>query len=300
MPTGNPRLQNRPERNAEPRSWPFGSREFAKESSDGEVCRKRAGALDQLGKDVDEAGTRSVIQWLLWLFGLPESYRNMKAQLVLQLPQWVRPRVIKALKDQSCFGKEYDFKEESKSVYVLKDECKMGVPIERDCGGLIPGIFKEWEEKSSQYRQVPQQERARKLGITVAKEEILEEGKKKEKEEEEKEVDEGVETYLRELKEGSYVVPKRADVVEAIEKLFLKEEGDFAESGSSVELVWLQLPFRAALETGSESYGTYDVSKDPLIFEKTVTESVKLGPSLLTEEGVLIFVAPFGVTIVLG
>jgi hypothetical protein len=59
--------------------------------------------------------------------------------------------------------------------------------------------------------------------------------------------------------------------------------------------VWLQLPFPAALETGSESYGAYDVSKDPLIFEKTVTESVKLGLSLLTEEGVLILVAPFGV-----
>jgi hypothetical protein len=216
-------------------------------------------------------------------------------KLVSQLPQWVRPRVIKALEDQSCFRKEYDFKEESKSVYVLKDECKMGVPIERDCGGLIPGIFKEWEEKSSHHKQVPRQERARKLGITVAKEEILEEGKKEEKEEEEKEVDEGVETYLRVLKEGSYVIPERADVVEAIEKLFLKEEGEFAESGSGVELVWLQLPFPAALETGSESYGMYDVLKDPLIFEKTVTESVKLGLSQLTEEGVLILVAPFGV-----
>jgi hypothetical protein len=123
-------------------------------AAQGEVCLKRAGALDQLGKDVDEAGTRSVIQWLLWLFGLPESYRNIK-ELVLQLPQWVRPRVIKALEDQSRFGKEYDFKEKSKSVYVLKDECKMGVPIERDCSGLIPGIFKEGEEKSSQHRQVP-------------------------------------------------------------------------------------------------------------------------------------------------
>jgi hypothetical protein len=132
-------------------------------AAQGEVYRKRVGALDQLGKDVGEAGARSVIQWLLWLFGLPESYRNMK-ELVSQLPQWVRPRVIKALEHQFCFGKEYDFKEESKSVYVLKDECKMGVPIKRDCGGLIPGIFKEWEEKSSQHRQVPRQERARKAG----------------------------------------------------------------------------------------------------------------------------------------
>jgi hypothetical protein len=195
-------------------------------AAQGEVCRKRAGALDQLGKDVEEARTRSVIQWLLWLFGLPKSYKNMK-ELVSQLPQWVRPRVIKALENQPCFGKEYDFKEESKSVYVLKDECKMGVPIERDCGRLIPGIFKEWEEKSSQHRQVPRQERARKLGITVAKEEILEKGKNEEKLEEEKELDEGVETYLRVLKEDSYVVPERADVVEAIEKLFLKGEGGF-------------------------------------------------------------------------
>jgi hypothetical protein len=102
----------------------------------------------------------------------------------------------------------------------------------------------------------------------LAKEEILEEGKKEEKEEEEKEVDEGVETYLRVLKDGSYVVPERADVVEAIEKLFLKEEGKFAESGSGVELVWLQLPFPAALETGSESYRTYDVSKEPAHFRE--------------------------------
>jgi hypothetical protein len=176
-------------------------------AAQGEVCRKRGNAVDELGKDVEEAGTRSMIQWLLWLFGLPESYKNMK-ELVSQLPQWVRPRVIKALEDESCFGKEYDFKEESKSVYVLKDECKMGVPIERDCGGVIPRIFKEWEEKSSQHRQVPRQERARKLGITVAKEEILKEGKKEEKEEEEGEEDEGVETYIRVPKEGSYVAPK--------------------------------------------------------------------------------------------
>jgi hypothetical protein len=65
-------------------------------AAQGKVCRKRAGALDQVEKDVDEAGTQSVIQWLLWLFGLLESYRNMK-ELVSQLPQWVWPRVIKAL-----------------------------------------------------------------------------------------------------------------------------------------------------------------------------------------------------------
>jgi hypothetical protein len=52
------------------------------------VCRKRGNAQDQLRKDVEEAGMRSVIQWLLWLFGLPESYKSMK-ELVSQLPQWV-------------------------------------------------------------------------------------------------------------------------------------------------------------------------------------------------------------------
>jgi hypothetical protein len=61
-----------------------------------------------------------------------------------------------------------------------------------------------------------------------------------------------------------------------------------------VELVWLQLPFPAVVEAGSESYGTYDVSKDPQILEKTVRESVNVGLSLLTEEGVMILVAPFG------
>jgi hypothetical protein len=257
------------------------------------VCQKRGNALDQLGIDVAEAGLRSVIQWLLWLFGLPESYKSTK-ELVSQLLQWVRQRVIKALEDQACFGKMYDFKEESKSVYVLSDECKMGVPIERDCGGVIPGIFKQWEDKGSKHRQVPRQERAKMLGIRVEKEEILEEGRKEEKEEEEEEEDEGVETYMRVLKEDSYVVPKRFDVVEAIEKLFLKEEGDFAESSSGVELVCLQLSFSDVVEAGSESYGTYDVSKDPLIVEKTVRESVNLGLSLLPEEGVMIMVAPFG------
>jgi hypothetical protein len=83
-------------------------------------------------------------------------------------------------------------------------------------------------------------------------------------------------------------------VVEAIEKLFLKEEGDFTESKNGVELVWLQLPFPAVVEAGSESYRTYDVSKDPLILEKTMRESVNVGLSLLTEEGVMILVAPFG------
>jgi hypothetical protein len=78
------------------------------------VCQKRGNALDQLGIDVAEAGLRSVIQWLLWLFGLPESYKSTK-ELVSQLLQWVRQRVIKALEDQACFGKMYDFKEESKS-----------------------------------------------------------------------------------------------------------------------------------------------------------------------------------------
>jgi hypothetical protein len=190
-------------------------------AAQGEVCRKRGNALDQLGMDVAEAGLRSVIQWLLWLFGLPKSYKSMK-ELVSQLPPWVRQKVIKALEDQACFGKLYDFNEESKSVYVLSDECEMGVPIERDCGGMIPGIFKEWEDKGSQHRQVPRQERAKLLGIRVEKEEILAEGKKEGEEEEEEEEEQGVETYMRVLKEDSYVVPKRWDVVEAIEKLFLK------------------------------------------------------------------------------
>jgi hypothetical protein len=114
------------------------------------------------------------------------------------------------------------------------------------------------------------------------------------KEEEEEEEDEGVETYIRVLNEGAYVAPKRCEVVEAIEKLFLKEEGDFTKSNSGVELVWLQLSFPAMVEAGSESYGTYDVSKDPLILEKTVRESINVGLSLLTEEGVMILVAPFG------
>jgi hypothetical protein len=61
-----------------------------------------------------------------------------------------------------------------------------------------------------------------------------------------------------------------------------------------VELVWLQLPFPDVVEAGSETYGTYNVSKDPLILEKTVRESVNLGLSLLMEEGVIIMVAPFG------
>jgi hypothetical protein len=45
-------------------------------AAQGEECRKRGNAQDELGKDVKEAGLRSVIQWLLWVFGLPENLQH--------------------------------------------------------------------------------------------------------------------------------------------------------------------------------------------------------------------------------
>jgi hypothetical protein len=64
----------------------------------GAECRKRGNALEQLGMDVKEAGMRSVTQWLVWLFGVPDSYSSTK-ELVSQIPHRARQRVIKALED---------------------------------------------------------------------------------------------------------------------------------------------------------------------------------------------------------
>jgi hypothetical protein len=78
-------------------------------AAQGEECRKRGNAQDELGKDLKEAGLRSVIQWLLWVFGLLETYTTRQG-LLSQVPAFVRPKVLKALIEQACFGKEYDFK----------------------------------------------------------------------------------------------------------------------------------------------------------------------------------------------
>jgi hypothetical protein len=168
-------------------------------------------------------GLRSVIQWLLWVFGRPETY-NTRQGLLSQLPAFVRPKVLKALNDQACFETEYGFKKEGKSVYVLKDDCTMGVPIERDYEGKVLAIFEQWEEDLG-LRQVPRLERAEKLGITVAEEE----GKEKEEKGEDEEDNEegGVEMYLRVDHSDSFVVPQMVDIVEGLEKLFFKQKGEF-------------------------------------------------------------------------
>jgi hypothetical protein len=260
-------------------------------AAQGAECRKRGNALEQLGLDVKEAGLRSVIQWLVWLFGVPDSYNSTK-ELVSQIPQWARRRVIKALEDQACFGKSWDYNQEKTSVYVLQDECKMAVPIERDCRGAMPGIFAEWEKKA--HRQVPRLERARKLGIHVEVNEVAVE--KKEEEEEEENEDEGVDTWFRVLAAESYSVPKRVEIVEGLEKLFLREAGDF-DGGKKygVEIVWLQLPFPSVVEPKTDAYDKYNIFKESVVSQKVVEESVNLALSLLTEEGVFILVAPLGV-----
>jgi hypothetical protein len=199
--------------------------------------------------------------------------------------------VQKALNDQACFGKEYDFKKEAKSVYVLKDECTMGVSIERDCGGKIPAIVEQWEEELG-LRQVPRLERAEKLGITVAEEEGTEKEEKGEDEEEEEEG--GVEMYLRVDQSDSYVVPQMGDIAEGLEKLFFKQKGEFVKDKFRVELVWLTLPFPEVVERKRDTYEKYDVSKHTVAEEELVKGWVKLALSLLTEEGVLVVVAPLG------
>jgi hypothetical protein len=62
-----------------------------------------------------------------------------------------------------------------------------------------------------------------------------------------------------------------------------------------VEIVWLQLPFPPVVEPKTEAYDIYNVNKKPVVSKKVVEDSVNLALSLLTEEGVLILVAPFGI-----
>jgi hypothetical protein len=91
-------------------------------------------------------------------------------------------------------------------------------------------------------------------------------------------------------------MPKREEVVEGLEKLFLREAGDF-DGGKKygVEIVWLQLPFPPVVEPKTDAYDKYNIFKEPVVSQKVVEESVNLALSLLTEEGVFILVAPLGV-----
>jgi hypothetical protein len=137
-------------------------------------------------------------------------------------------------------------------------------------------------------------ERARKIGIHVEVQEVAVEKKKEEEEEEDE--DEGVDTWFKVLAADSYSVPKREEVVEGVEKLFLKEAGEFdGEKKFGVEIVWLQLPFPPVVDPKTDAYDKYNISKEPVVSQKAVEESVNLALSLLTEEGVLILVAPLGV-----
>jgi hypothetical protein len=126
----------------------------------------------------------------------------------------------------------------------------------------------------------------------------VEQKKGKEKEEkgddEEDEDEGGDEMYPRVDQSDTFVVPQMVDIVEGVEKLIFKKTGEFMKDKFGVELVWLTLPFSEVVEPKSYAYEKYDVSKNTLAEEKLAKGSVKLALSLLTEEGVLVVIAPLG------
>jgi hypothetical protein len=105
----------------------------------GSVCR--ASQRSKKGKkspDVVEAGKRSVCQWLLWTFPPAKGWNGLDG-LYGRVPSicnlWAT--VLDCITKGLVFGDKYDRERDGTTVYSLQEECKLGVPLERNCGGVL-------------------------------------------------------------------------------------------------------------------------------------------------------------------
>jgi hypothetical protein len=113
----------------------------------------------------------------LWTFPLKNGWNGLdglygRVPLVCDLWAKVLDCITKGL-----FGDEYDRERDGTTVYSLQKECKLGVPLERDCGGLLPSAFKTMLKGYMTLNPyITRTVRAHALGVQVAEPEAQTEG----------------------------------------------------------------------------------------------------------------------------
>jgi hypothetical protein len=145
----------------------------------GSVCRvSQRSKKGKKSLDVEEAGKRSVCQWLLWTF-LPAKGWSGLDGLYGRVPKVcnLQAAVLDCITKGKVYGEEYDRDRDGTTVYRLEEEGKLGVPLERDCGGVLPSAFKgTLKAYMTLHLYITRAERARVLGVEVAEPEAQTDG----------------------------------------------------------------------------------------------------------------------------
>ena len=259
----------------------------------GSVCRASGKRKKgQKSMDVEEAGRRSVCQWLLWTFPPSEGWSDLKG-LYGNVPavKGLRSEILQSITEGPVYGQQYDQERATTTAYNLDDERKLGLPLERDCAGLLPSAFTaKLKPFMKDHPYITRKQRADVLKVTIV--------------EPAKESGDGAgkgalvldETLVSNImaSNDSFSPPSVAAIEEGLENLWVMDSGQWKESKSGVELVWLTLPLPERI--GDEDEAIFDIRNDPLWDEDSpLKEAVQLGLQLLTAAGVLVVVSPVGV-----
>jgi hypothetical protein len=240
---------------------------------------------------VVEAGKRSVCQWLLWTFPPAKGWKGLDG-LYGRVPSicnfW--STVLDCITKGLVFRDEYDRERDGTTVYSLQEECKLGVPLERDCGGVLPSAFKTTlKGYMTLHPYISRAVRARALGVEVAEPEAP--GEKE---------GGGVALAINETMVYNIVnpgnefkTPRRQEIGTGFEHLWTLEKREFSEKNGGVEFVWLNMPLPKVV-TGEEA-ATYVFTSDPVWESEEVEAAIETGVKLLTGARVMVVVGPMGV-----
>jgi hypothetical protein len=241
--------------------------------------------------DVVEAGKRSVCQWLLWTFPPAKGWNGLDG-LYGRVPSIcnLRATVLDCITKGLVFGDEYKRERDGTTVYSLQEECKLGVPLERDCGGVLPSAFNTTlKGYMTSHPYILRAMRARALGVEVAKPQAL--GEKE---------GGGVALAINETMVYNIVdpgnefkAPSRQEIETGLKLLWTLEKGEWSEKNGGVELVWFNMPLPKVVS--GEEAATYVFTLDPVWESEEVEAAIETGIKLLTGAGVMVVVGPMGV-----
>jgi hypothetical protein len=188
------------------------------------------------------------------------------------------------------FGDEYDRERDGTTVYSLQEECKLGVPLERDCGGVLPSAFKSTlKGYMTSHPYITRTVRARALGVQVAEPEAQGEG-----------AGGGIALAINETMVYNIVdpgtefkAPSREEIETGLENLWTLDKGEWSEKNGGVELVCFNMPLPKVVS--GEEAAAYEFTSDPVWESEEVQTAIETGVKLLTRAGVMVVVGPMGV-----
>jgi hypothetical protein len=258
----------------------------------GSVCRasQRSNKWKK-SLDVVEVGKRSVFQWLLWTFPPSKEWNGLdglygRVPLICNLRATVLDCITKGL----VFGDEYDRERDGTTVYNLQEECKLGVPLERDCEGVLPSAIKSTlKGYMTSHPYISRAVRARVLGVEVV--EPVAPGEKE---------GGGVALAINETMVYNIVdpgnefkAPSRKEIETGLENLWTLEKGEWIEKNGGVEFVWFNMPLPKVVS--GEEAAAYVFTSDPVWQSNEVEAAIETGVKLLTGAGAMVVVGPMGV-----